>query len=120
MVFNICSIVGYSVQISNAVGAKDPDRVRQVIRQAFLAAVVCGALACGLYEALGGAVGEKALPKGGGIPVLTEGGDSGRDPRTGTLLFFFAPALASLFNSDAQVVAEGQRQGPPRRQGRWP
>lgn len=48
--------VGYSVQVSNAVGAKDPDRVRQVIRQAFLAAVVCGVLACGLYEALGGAI----------------------------------------------------------------
>ena len=48
--------VGYSVQISNAVGARDPERVRTVIRQAFLAAVVCGLVACGLYEALGGAI----------------------------------------------------------------
>lgn len=46
--------VGYSVQVSNAVGAKDPERVRQVIRQAFLAALVCGALACALYELLSG------------------------------------------------------------------
>ena len=48
--------VGYSVQVSNAVGAKDPDRVRQVIRQAFLAAVVCGLFACGLYELLGASI----------------------------------------------------------------
>ena len=48
--------VGYSVQISNAVGARDPERVRQVIRQAFLAAVVCGLVACGLYEALGASI----------------------------------------------------------------
>lgn len=48
--------VGYSVQISNAVGAKDPERVRRVIRQGFLAALVCGLLACGLYEALGGSI----------------------------------------------------------------
>ncbi len=48
--------VGYSVQISNAVGARDPERVRQVIRQAFLASVVCGLLACGLYEALGASI----------------------------------------------------------------
>lgn len=46
--------VGYSVQISNAVGAGDRERVRQVIRQAFLAVLVCGLVACGLYEALGG------------------------------------------------------------------
>jgi len=46
--------VGYSVQVSNAVGAKDPDRVRQVIRQAFLAALACGAFACVLYELLSG------------------------------------------------------------------
>ncbi len=46
--------VGYSVQVSNAVGANDPQRVQKIIRQAFLAALVCGALACGLYEALGG------------------------------------------------------------------
>lgn len=46
--------VGYSVQVSNAIGAGDRDRVRQVIRQAFLAALVCGAAACGLYELLSG------------------------------------------------------------------
>ncbi len=48
--------VGYSVQISNAVGAKDPDWVRKIIRQAFLAGVVCGLLACGIYEALGASI----------------------------------------------------------------
>lgn len=48
--------VGYSVQISNAVGARDPERVRTVIRQAFLASVVCGLAACGLYEALGASI----------------------------------------------------------------
>lgn len=46
--------VGYSVQVSNAVGAKDPERVRRIIRQAFLAALVCGLAACALYELLGG------------------------------------------------------------------
>ncbi len=46
--------VGYSVQISNAVGAKDPERVKRIIRQTFLAAVVCGLAACGIYEGLGG------------------------------------------------------------------
>lgn len=37
--------VGYSVQVSNAVGAGDRERARQVIRQAFLAAVICGVAA---------------------------------------------------------------------------
>lgn len=46
--------VGYSVQISNAVGAGDADRAGRIIRQALLAAVVCGAAACALYEGLGG------------------------------------------------------------------
>ncbi len=46
--------VGYSVQVSNAIGAGDRERVRVVIRQAFLAALVCGAIACGLYELLSG------------------------------------------------------------------
>ncbi|WP_251447431.1 MATE family efflux transporter [Vermiculatibacterium agrestimuris] len=46
--------VGYSVQVSNAVGANAPQRVRKVIRQAFLAALICGLAACGLYEVLGG------------------------------------------------------------------
>jgi len=48
--------VGYSVQVSNAVGAKDPERVKQVIRQALLAALACGALVCLLYESLSGAI----------------------------------------------------------------
>ena len=48
--------VGYSVQISNAVGAGDRERVRKIIRQTFLAAVVCGVLACALYELLGGSI----------------------------------------------------------------
>lgn len=48
--------VGYSVQISNAVGAKDPERVRKIIRQALLAAIVCGLVGCGLYESLGAAI----------------------------------------------------------------
>lgn len=46
--------VGYSVQISNAVGAGDRETVKKVIRQALLAALACGLLACGLYEVLGG------------------------------------------------------------------
>lgn len=46
--------VGYSVQVSNAVGARDTQRVRLLIRQALLAAVVCGLAACALYELLGG------------------------------------------------------------------
>ena len=46
--------VGYSVQVSNAVGAEDTQRVRLLIRQALLAAVVCGLTACTLYELLGG------------------------------------------------------------------
>ena len=59
--------VGYSVQVSNAVGANDPQRVQKIIRQAFLAALVCGALACGLYEALGGFRGfPPSFPSGWG------------------------------------------------------
>lgn len=46
--------VGYSVQVSNAIGARDPERVKEIIRQAFLAALVCGVIACGAYELLGG------------------------------------------------------------------
>ncbi len=48
--------VGYSVQVSNAVGAKDAQRVRTVIRQAFLAAAAVGLCACAVYEALGGLI----------------------------------------------------------------
>jgi len=46
--------VGYSVQVSNAVGAGDVDRVKKVLRQAFLAVLVCGLAACALYEGLSG------------------------------------------------------------------
>lgn len=48
--------VGYSVQISNAVGAKDVERTQRVIRQTLLAALVCGFTACALYELLGGSI----------------------------------------------------------------
>jgi len=48
--------VGYSVQISNAVGAKDPERVRNILRQAVLAVLVCGLLSCGVCELLGGRI----------------------------------------------------------------
>ena len=46
--------VGYSVQVSNAVGAGDSERTKSVIRQSFLAALVCGLLACLLYEGISG------------------------------------------------------------------
>jgi len=46
--------VGYSVQISNAVGARHKDQVKAILRQAFLAALVCGLASCALYELLGG------------------------------------------------------------------
>lgn len=46
--------VGYSVQVSNAVGAGDRERVKLLIRQALLAALVCGALACAAYEFIAG------------------------------------------------------------------
>lgn len=46
--------VGYSVQVSNAVGARDPERVRTVIRQAFLAALAVGLCCCTLYEGISG------------------------------------------------------------------
>lgn len=48
--------VGYSVQVSNAVGAGDAERVRRVIRQSFLAALVCGLAACLLYEGISGSL----------------------------------------------------------------
>lgn len=46
--------VGYSVQVSNAVGAKDEERVRQVVRQGVLAVFVVGLAALALYQALAG------------------------------------------------------------------
>lgn len=46
--------VGYSVQISHAVGAGDDERVRTVLRQAVLGTVVCGIAALALYQGLAG------------------------------------------------------------------
>ncbi len=46
--------VGYSVQVSHAVGAGDDGRVRAVIRQGVLAAAVCGGGALVLFQALAG------------------------------------------------------------------
>lgn len=48
--------VGYSVQVSNAVGAWDIGRAKSVIRQSFLAALVCGLAACLFYEGLSGSL----------------------------------------------------------------
>ena len=48
--------VGYSVQVSNAVGAGDVEKVKTTLRQAVLAVLVCGSLACLLYEVLGGKI----------------------------------------------------------------
>lgn len=44
--------VGYSVQVSHAVGAGDDGRVRAVIRQGALAAAVCGGAALVLFQCL--------------------------------------------------------------------
>ena len=48
--------IGYAVQVSNAVGAGDRERVKLILRQSFLAVTVCGLAACGLYELLGGSL----------------------------------------------------------------
>lgn len=48
--------VGYSVQVSNAVGAGDSDRARTIIQQGFLAALISGVLTCAIYEVLGGQI----------------------------------------------------------------
>lgn len=48
--------VGYSVQVSNAVGAGDEARAKSVIRQSFLAALVCGLIACLIYEGISGSL----------------------------------------------------------------
>ena len=48
--------VGYAVQVSNAVGAGDPEQVRRVVRQSFLAVLVCGVGAGLLYQVLGGLI----------------------------------------------------------------
>lgn len=60
--------VGYSVQVSNAVGAGDRKRAKKVTQQGFLAALVSGLLALTIYEVLGGQISvwmgakEKILP----------------------------------------------------------
>ncbi|MGN8876681.1 MATE family efflux transporter [Pseudoflavonifractor sp. HCP28S3_F10] len=46
--------IGYSVQVSNAIGAGDDQRAREVVRQGVLAALVCGALFLLIYEGLSG------------------------------------------------------------------
>lgn len=48
--------VGYSIQVSNAVGAGDTDRARTIIQQGFLAAFISGVLTCAIYETLGGQI----------------------------------------------------------------
>ena len=46
--------VGYSVQVSNAIGARDDEKARRVIRQGVLAAVVTGLIGLALYQGLAG------------------------------------------------------------------
>ena len=46
--------VGYSVQVSNAIGAQDDHRARRVIRQGILASAVCGLLSLVLFQLLAG------------------------------------------------------------------
>ena len=46
--------VGYSVQVSNAIGAQDDEKARRVIRQGVLAAVVTGLIGLALYQGLAG------------------------------------------------------------------
>ena len=46
--------VGYSVQVSNAIGARDDEKARRVIRQGVLAAIVVGLLGLLLYQSLAG------------------------------------------------------------------
>lgn len=48
--------VGYSVQVSNAVGAGDRERAKKITQQGFLAALVSGLLALTIYEVLGGQI----------------------------------------------------------------
>ena len=48
--------VGYSVQVSNAVGAGDTEKAKTIIQQGFLAALVSGLLTCAIYELLGGRI----------------------------------------------------------------
>lgn len=46
--------VGYSVQVSNAIGAGDDEKARNVIRQGILATLVCGGIALLLFQLLAG------------------------------------------------------------------
>lgn len=46
--------IGYSVQVSNAIGAGDETRARQVIRQGVLAALVVGIVGLVIYQLLAG------------------------------------------------------------------
>ncbi|MEG2455998.1 MAG: MATE family efflux transporter, partial [Oscillospiraceae bacterium] len=46
--------VGFSVQISHAIGARDDEKARAVLRQAVISCIVCGLVALGLFQALAG------------------------------------------------------------------
>ncbi|MEG1240796.1 MAG: MATE family efflux transporter [Oscillospiraceae bacterium] len=46
--------VGFSVQISHAIGARDDEKARAVLRQTVLAVIVCGLVALGLFQILAG------------------------------------------------------------------
>ena len=48
--------VGYSVQVSNAIGAEDDERARRIIRQGVLAAIVVGLLGLLIYQSLAGLI----------------------------------------------------------------
>ena len=48
--------VGFSVQISHAVGAGDDNQVRQVLRQSVLGAFACGLAALAVYQLLAGLI----------------------------------------------------------------
>ena len=48
--------VGYSVQVSNAIGAQDDEKARRVIRQGVLATIVVGLLGLLLYQSLAGRI----------------------------------------------------------------
>ena len=48
--------VGYSVQVSNAIGARDDERARRIIRQGVLAAIVVGLLGLLIYQSLAGLI----------------------------------------------------------------
>lgn len=48
--------VGYSVQVSNAMGAEDDEKVREIIRQGILAVLACGGAALLLFQLLAGSI----------------------------------------------------------------